>query len=269
MATYADRNRRTLIVASDDGITATCVTIVNTPNPLYSSFDLDGDIGVVLVDSKEIAPLLALPLDDRAAAGTFLRSTLNKTADAVATLKQILENGTMAKATHIGVLCAGSIIRGTIDVMDAQKDLMVDYFSIENLEAEVKDTTAADLAALANAMQLVETPFKIGKGFKLKDREAIETVVLARLQSKKEANKPKAAAKSTSGAARTGVKPGIRAYLESGKKAGLEKFQELFPTATASSIKTAISDLKNAKYAGEGGALDIKKDDKGVWYLEK
>lgn len=272
----ADRNMRTFIVLEDDGRCAKCITIVNRDSALYTTSTEDGTLDVVEVDSAVLATLREVKGNAdyvRLAAVTFLRSTLSMTDEVVAILKDIKENGIMAKATHVGVLVAGSIIRGTLEVMEAQKDLMVDYFTLDNLENEVTDTTAGGLATLSNAMKLTEKPFDIKKGFKLKDKDAIVTVVLARLMAKSKAaaaevNRAKPAKKG-GGAARTGVKPGIRAHLSAGKKANLEQFQAMFPDSTDSSIKTAVSDLRNAKYAGEGGAMNIVKDDKGVWSLAK
>lgn len=86
------------------------------------------------------------------------------------------------------------------------------------------------------------------------------------------ATEAKGATKSTRKASdapkKVGVKRLLHDFLAAGKKGTLEEFAERF-SATVANVRTAITDLKNPKYAIDKKPLKIVKSDKGVYSVAK
>lgn len=241
----------------------------------------DGQILVVRVWDHQWEGLATSDCDPVRAAFTLLDSTLHITENALSALEKI----TMSN-TRIAILKSGQVIRATEKVLEKHLDNTLLALVPPTAEGEstlleqIEACDARTLVLIAKAMK-VEAAADIdaeAKKVRLKPdvRKALEEAVLecATAKGKRDSadgkgqvNKPKRTPKE--GGVRTGVKPQIRAFFESGKKATLEELMEKFPGAAKSSITTAIADLRSDKYAGAGGALNITKDDKGKYSLSK
>jgi hypothetical protein len=74
----------------------------------------------------------------------------------------------------------------------------------------------------------------------------------------------KSAKKSSDAPKKVGVKRLLHDFLSSGKKGTLEELATKF-SATVANVRTAMTDLKNPKYAIDKKPLKIVKNDKGVY----
>lgn len=281
-----DRSRRTYLEFASGQGTAPDTRKPSTYRDCINI--VDGTIMVVRVWDSQWATLTESPCDPVAAAFTLLDSTLPITDNALKALETI----TMSNI-KLAILKSGQVIRGSDKVIEKALDnhlLVLVPPTAEGESSLVEQIEACDartIVTIGKAMKLDEAADidVEAKRLRVKPevlatlRDTIMDRVTAKSTSGRKSdddkgdsksprvNTPKKAAKE--GGQRTGVKPSIRAFFESGKKATLEELQEKFPGAAKSSITTAIADLRSEKYCGDGGPLKIEKDDKGTYRLAK
>ena len=145
-------------------------------------------------------------------------------------------------------------IEGSCELIKSVEDLM--------------EYTGKDLATLYNNLVPIGTAH-----IKLPMKEAKEKVAqkVWKMAKALAIEKPVATKNTASvekGVKKVGIKQQIRTKLGEGGKFSLEELLVEFGKDKKSTVVTALSDLRSEKYAGEGGALNIVKDEEKRYYLE-
>lgn len=125
--------------------------------------------------------------------------------------------------------------------------------------------TKADLIAMHNSIAPAEQ--RLGEKPKATKEEIAHKIfeLSKSLVEEKPKQKP---ASSGEGVKKVGIKKQIRDLLVKGERFTLEELVEKFGDDKKTSITTALSDLRSEKYAGEGGPINITKDENKRYHIE-
>lgn len=125
--------------------------------------------------------------------------------------------------------------------------------------------TKSDLIAMHNSIAPAEQ--HLGEKPKA-TKEEIAHKIFELAQNMVEEKPKQKPASSGEGVKKVGIKKQIRELLTKGERFTLEELVEKFGDDKKTSITTALSDLRSEKYAGEGGPINITKDENKRYHIE-